>query len=196
MIKDIVEDVQTQFCTWSRTYLYMIKDRIWSSTGLYLIMIKNKTSSESNYVFDDDQRHSWRCSNTVLYMIKDILVHDQRPYLKLNKVFDHVQVCPWSCPKLSLNIFNYVFDHHQRHNLIPMKSCLWSWSNTVLVELQIWSLIMYKYVLDHVQNCVWTSSTMFLIIIKDIIWCTSMSLIMYKTVFVYLQLCLWSSSKT
>ena len=144
---------QEHTCTWSKTVFE-------AQRGLYLIMMKDKTSSESNSVFDDDQRDSWWCSNTVLYLINDILVHDQRPYLKFNKK------CIWSWSKTRLH-------RDQIMSLMMIKDivedvqtqfCTWSSTYLYMIKDRIWSST--RTVFDHDQKqdfigiklCLWWRS--------------------------------------
>ena len=141
---------QGHSCTWSKTVFQ-------AQQGLYLIMIKDKTSSGSNYVFDDDQRHSWRCSKTVLYMMKDIIVHDQRPYLKLNKD------CIWWWSKTRLH-------RDQIMSLMMIKDivedvqtqfCTWSRTYLYMIKDRIWSSTSTVFDHDQTQDfigiklCLW-----------------------------------------
>ena len=184
MFKQSFVHDQEHTCTWSKTVFE-------AQRGLYLIMMKDKTSSESNYVFDDDQRDSWWCSNTVLYLINDILVHDQRPYLKFNKT------CIWSWSKtrlhrdkiMSLMMIKDIVEDVQR------QFCTWSRTYLYMIKDRIWSSTRTVFDHDQKQDFI-GDQIMSLMTIKDIVEDIQRQFCTWLTTYLYIKLCLWWWSKT
>ena len=183
MFKDSFVHDQGHTCTWPKTVFEV-------QQGLYLIMIKDKTSSRSNYVFDDDQRHSWRYTRTVLYMIKDILVHDQRLYLKLNKD------CIWSWSKTRLH-------RNQIMSLMTIKDivediqrqfCTWSRTYLYMIKDRIWRST--RTVFDHDQKKTSSGSNYVFDDDQKHSWRYTKTVCTWLTTYLYIKLCLWWWSKT